>query len=1267
MAKNWKDEELQMAKEIAGAVKKRSAGEYEEIKNLHFPNRTVASVKKKILELQGEKVEASGGVRKKFATWSLDESRKLQTMFMAGEVTKSKTARIEEIKHEFPGRTVKSMQNHLRDNYYATYNGQPEVTKTVAVTTKHNGPTPKGVTSMTTTRTMRSQTREHSTAPTIPATTQTRTRAAKTATHVSSQLRTTRSQSRELSMAPTATPPPSTLRTIAEEDAPIDSTTPTTRISLAAHNEPTSAEDMGPSENVGGKSVVIKEFNRFFNMVLAHPVIKVVDRIVEKKLSELEKSVKNSNRKHELSKMAILAGAYTLRKRIAGRVGALKVMPKYLATEKKIARLEKRSKTAKVIQNGGFKPTKAINEEINEMRKLRMAPNQYIQSCKDRVDLLREELTKQKERHQTNKTRFKFENQPSMKALKGRNADTELNFEEAEEVYKKLYRKKPDTLESPQFDEWLEMFSNEQLTTLPMELSEERLKKMVAECLKTSALWKAPGHDQVPNFAYKTLKSAKKYLTGWIGRNLKNEYELSRKDVKGLCHLIYKDGDANDVLNYRPISLLNTDYKLLTKVLTVIIKENLPANLIPEEQMARENTWGTLHGLLLDKAYSQDARFQKKSHVSAWYDFSKAFDSISHAQIAKLVDALNIDPAIKKMAKSMMGRWNIELIRKDLSTPKEIDIQQGVYQGDSWSPLIFILITAGIIHKVKTNEELGRATGGYRHRIIAFMDDIKVHSPNMEGLNMMTKMIEGGAAELGLKLNRRKCGHFARNRVEAEGNGDGDEESQFLPEVKRGYKYLGIIQLERDDAEGNFEKMSAKYLERTQTILESCLTINQKRRLYNTAVIPAGIYVTGNLFPEERVASTLLRCRRIDLEVRKMAVVHNIKTRPTANARFYLPNKYGGLAFRSLEVETCIQYIRRYVYLMSKDEVKEAKRIYMAMDKKGWRNPISDFKHVAKKYGLTDLKLEKKKDIDFRAVCKDLIEEVKKADLEAKKDDWSKAMTYPKLVLSLEDTISFPAMKSVNLDSSKLSLINASAEEQVFFKGKKMSTGVGTDGKCRFGCGVDETNYHVTSACRRSALITRHDMVVWNILKLLRRKFGPPEKGPPKSLQVGQAALDEDYANFKIRAGAPMLMDKKIKSNKPDIVIFRKEPKLAVVLEVSIPALKNYNLQKDIKLTKYTKNSVLDINMDNVRTVTRDQNFCEILEATHHCRALFCPVIIGTYGEFLESENAGLYKIFGELGVTEKEVERLKETLCLSVITSTTRMILKHLKAPETD
>uniref|UniRef100_A0AC35TX11 Reverse transcriptase domain-containing protein n=1 Tax=Rhabditophanes sp. KR3021 TaxID=114890 RepID=A0AC35TX11_9BILA len=898
-----------------------------------------------------------------------------------------------------------------------------------------------------------------------------------------------------------------------------------------------------------------------FRIKKDHPLLLRVNSILETRLESARAQIKDPNKLHKRAKVFILAAIFTLRKRYMGKVGPTITKPNYIFTQEKITKLIKRIRNARRIQGGEEAVTKNLLEEAKMMAKLRMSPAQYIKACEDRVKLLEEELGKQKERYESFKTRTKFQGQPSMKSIgKKIESNGELDYDEAEKVYKELYTKKPDPVSTPQFDEWLQEIKDSTLLLLSKELEERRIWKMAEESLKTSALWKAPGQDQIPNAAYRMLPAAKMYLKNWITKNLNDHYKVDEEDVKGLCFLIYKEGDATNVLNYRPISLLNTDYKILTKVTSNIIKENLAKGIIPAEQLARENTWGTLHGLLLDKAYVKNSQYQRKEHYSAWYDFSKAYDSLSHKQILRLVESLNIGVNIKVMIKSMMAKWNIQLLRKDMDKAKTIRIKQGVYQGDSWSPLIFILTTAGIISKLKRDEALGKATK-YKHRVIAFMDDLKVHSPNVEGLEMMSKMIKEGAGELSLKLNEKKCGFYSRKEDV------GKEESLFIPRVRKGYKYLGITQLETDIPEENFQRMKEKYLERTQSILESRLTTNQKKILYNTAVIPAGIYVTGNLFPAEKVASTLLRCRKIDLEVRKLTVKENIKTRPTANARFYLPQSVGGLGFRSLEVEMCIQYIRKYVYLMSNTEVSEAKKIFIAINKGGCRNPISDYEHVRKLYKLKDWKLEKEKGpIDYRIVVKSMIEEIKKANFKLRKEDWSKAMTYPKTVLAHEGNISFPALKSLSLDSSKLSLVNASAEEQIFFLGKKASVGLTGSGRCRFGCQADETNYHVTSTCQRAALITRHDMVVWNVLKLMKLKFERKAfPNPGKVLQVGEASLDEEYDNFEIRAGASMLMEEKIKSNKPDIIIFRKEPRLAVVIEVSVPALKTTNSKRKSK------------------------------------------------------------------------------------------------------
>lgn len=155
--------------------------------------------------------------------------------------------------------------------------------------------------------------------------------------------------------------------------------------------------------------------------------------------------------------------------------------------------------------------------------------------------------------------------------------------------------------------------------------------------LSKSAPWKPPGEDGAPTFTYKVFPAAKTYLTEHIQQVLTGTKKFSEKDVRARLLLIHKKGDDTDPNNYRPISLLNTDYKLTTAVVTAILKESLPDWMIPPQQLVRDGYWGTTHGLLEDKSLSTVARVRRTKNYSTWFDFGKAYDSINHKCLKRLL------------------------------------------------------------------------------------------------------------------------------------------------------------------------------------------------------------------------------------------------------------------------------------------------------------------------------------------------------------------------------------------------------------------------------------------------------------------------------------------------------------------------------------------------------------------------------------------------------------------------------------------------------
>ena len=94
---------------------------------------------------------------------------------------------------------------------------------------------------------------------------------------------------------------------------------------------------------------------------------------------------------------------------------------------------------------------------------------------------------------------------------------------------------------------------------------------------------KCPGIDGLSiEFYKKTFGIIKHHLLNFINDSIFGK-QVPRKINTGIIKLLYKDGDRRDLKNYRPITLMNVDLKIITKIFTRRLQPILSKVLHPDQ------------------------------------------------------------------------------------------------------------------------------------------------------------------------------------------------------------------------------------------------------------------------------------------------------------------------------------------------------------------------------------------------------------------------------------------------------------------------------------------------------------------------------------------------------------------------------------------------------------------------------------------------------------------------------------------------------------
>ena len=227
----------------------------------------------------------------------------------------------------------------------------------------------------------------------------------------------------------------------------------------------------------------------------------------------------------------------------------------------------------------------------------------------------------------------------------------------------------------------------------------------IKNVLKNMKNGKSPGTDGYPCEFYKFFwRDLGSFLLDSINESfLVGELSITQKQA--IVSLLPKGNKPREFIkNWRPISLLNVDYKLLSGVLAKRLKSVLPSIISSEQKGFLKTRYigeniRTVYDLIhyLEK--------QNMTGLLLLVDFEKAFDSIEWNYVNKLLDMYNFGPHFKKWF-NILYKDSCSCVINNGYFSEFFTLSRSFRQGDPLSPYLFILAIEPLAMAIKNNKKI---------------------------------------------------------------------------------------------------------------------------------------------------------------------------------------------------------------------------------------------------------------------------------------------------------------------------------------------------------------------------------------------------------------------------------------------------------------------------------------------------------------------------------------------------------------------------------
>uniref|UniRef100_A0A1W7R675 Putative tx1-3 aae n=1 Tax=Aedes albopictus TaxID=7160 RepID=A0A1W7R675_AEDAL len=322
--------------------------------------------------------------------------------------------------------------------------------------------------------------------------------------------------------------------------------------------------------------------------------------------------------------------------------------------------------------------------------------------------------------------------------------------------------------------------------------------------------------------------------------------------TSGIIALIPKKGDNLELANRRPISMLNSDYKIFTKILFNRLKPMMEKLLGPGQSASIENSSCVNNLSLLRNIIIKANKSRKFKGILLSVDLEKAFDRVDHRYLWEILKKFAFPDRFIECLEKLYKNASSKVLFNGFLT-NSFSIECSVRQGCPLSMALFALYIEPLLRMIDKHIQ-GVLVDNIFIRIVAYADDLNIFIRNDEEFSIALELINYFSIYSKIKINFSKS-HFLRLNNCPLG-------PQLISEA-RDVKILGVRFVE------DYRKMvDLNYVELIENVNYSLslqynrrLNIVQKVWILNTYILSKLWYVAQLIPPENKhIAQLRKKC-----------------------------------------------------------------------------------------------------------------------------------------------------------------------------------------------------------------------------------------------------------------------------------------------------------------------------------------------------------------------------------------------------------------------